>query len=306
MQPVWIGLRRYTEQNSPWKWINLKTGEGTAGDNLSQSISWFLLQSRYCAVIDKDLMWHNVKCSNLYGFYCSDKNKVGYVTDKLTWSAASIFCQKSDGVLVTVTRENTHALNEIGWIGLYQESDKTWRWAENITSNYRNWAPGEPLNDDCGSLYYNPLLLSGRWHSNVCSEKLSFLCYDDNLVVVKENKTWEAALEYCQKMEEPCNNSTESCKKSYDLLSLTDMSDYNYVRDRIYRATTDEVWVGLRFLGGKWWWLNGEKAGQKEMLPDCPSNTVRHCGTMSKYGTNNWIIRDCSQKRNFICYTKLE
>lgn len=24
MQHVWIGLRRDTEQNSPWKWVNLK------------------------------------------------------------------------------------------------------------------------------------------------------------------------------------------------------------------------------------------------------------------------------------------
>ncbi|GLD74884.1 uncharacterized protein AKAME5_002621600 [Lates japonicus] len=76
-------------------------------------------------------------------------------------------------------------------------------------------------------------------------EELKSICYYDNLVVVNENKTWEEALSYCRDMTTSDFN--------YDILS-PHYSDYSYLRERIYsRATTDEVWIGLRFLGGEWY-----------------------------------------------------
>lgn len=64
-----------------------------------------------------------------------------------------------------------------------------------------------------------------------------------------------------------------------------------------------QVWIGLRFLGGSWWWVDGQKLEQKWMLPSCPSER-NHCGTLSKYGTSKWIVGDCTKKLNFICYWK--
>lgn len=94
-----------------------------------------------------------------------------------------------------------------------------------------NFAPGQSLTADCGSLDASP----GGWVGYACSEEFSSICSHDNLVVVNENKTWEDALIHCREMKASCAGCT------YNLLSLTDVSQYNYVRDRIYRATTDEV-----------------------------------------------------------------
>ncbi|XP_017265395.2 uncharacterized protein LOC108232264 [Kryptolebias marmoratus] len=183
--PMWIGLREDPDQSSVWKWINIKTGEGLTGEDVSKNLTWTKFE---------------------YFGHCGSYNEIYYQT--------------------------------------------------------------------------------------LCSTKLYFLCFDDNLVLVTENKTWEDALSHCRNM------TTSSYQ--YDLLSFTDSSDFSYVRDRIYRATTEEVWTGLRFLGGEWWWSDGETLDPQEMLPDCPSRW-KHCGTVSKNNTDNWITRDCSEKRNFIC-----
>ncbi|GAA6224421.1 uncharacterized protein LOC108888259 [Lates japonicus] len=237
----------------------------------------------------------------------------GYV--KMNWREARLYCQKGFTDLTTWDAMSRFNLSEWlvennvsqVWIGLHRdpEKDSVWKWiniktGEGVSGNdyakSSEWADGEPSHPDedlsatkdCGSL----IPATKQWNSMLCSKELQPLCYYDNLVVVNENKTWEEALSYCRDMTTSDFN--------YDILS-PHYSDYSYLRERIYsRATTDEVWIGLRFLGGEWWLVSGEELNQ-EMLPECPSQW-NHCGTLSKHDTNNWITRDCSERRNFICY----
>ncbi|XP_019946799.2 macrophage mannose receptor 1-like [Paralichthys olivaceus] len=297
VKEAWIGLHRDPEKDPVWKWINVKTGEGVAGHDLSQSSEWADgSQSGHCAVVRDDLMWYSVKCSSRYNVYCSRGSKTLHHEGNVSWHHASQLCQAFMSSLATITKANKDDLDNSGWIGLYRQAGHNWSWVGNSSSNYRNWAPGEPLTTDCGS--YDPK--TEKWYSKVCSQELEPVCYDDNLVVVNKNKTWEQARRHCTAMRTPCADSSDSCVYSYKMLSLHNLQDYDYVRERIYRASTDEVWIGLRYLAGEWRWMNGNKLDDQGMLPECPS-LWKNCGTLSKHDTNNWISRDCSERRNFIC-----
>ncbi|KAM3614060.1 uncharacterized protein V6R79_009283 [Siganus canaliculatus] len=291
---AWIGLLRDPESEGVWKWINVKTGEGITGADVSYSSDWAVGEpSHHCAYVADEMKWYSAKCSSLHGFYClkgGNNDKITYHSIALDWNTASQQCK-----LPTIDQTNSHELSQTGWIGLYRVAGESWSWIQ-TSSDYRNWAPGQPLNADCASFDS----VTQKIHSNVCSEKLSPICYEDNLVVVNENKTWEAAYSHCKNLNIICSHPSKLCRYKHTLLSLVDSSDYTYIRDRISRATTDEVWTGLRFLGGEWWWVNGNKPTDHGVLPKCPSQW-KHCGTLSKHGSNTWSTRDCSEKRNFIC-----
>lgn len=223
-------------------------------------------------------------------------------SQKLPWYEARAYCQKNyidmvtwdiidkDGLTKWLHERNLHEV----WIGLHEDPEQpfVWRWI--------NVKTGEGLTggvvydgnygflSSCGS--YNSV--KEMWESTFCFQNLPFVCFSDNLVLVKQNKTWEEALNHCKEMT--------NASYKYNLLSFTNSSEYDYVSDRIYGASNDEVWTGLRFLGGEWWWSDGETLDHQEMLPDCPSQW-RHCGTVSKNATTDWTTRDCSEKRNFIC-----
>ncbi|XP_034553804.1 lymphocyte antigen 75-like isoform X2 [Notolabrus celidotus] len=158
--------------------------------------------------------------------------------------------------------------------------------------------PQSNLDDDeeC-SIYESE---SAQLNRTACSQEFPFVCRKDNLVLVKENKTWEDAVQHCKDIKVSCE-SWMPCK--FGLLTLM-QSDYDYVRSRIYDAETEEVWTGLRFLGGFWFWTDGQQLDDEGALPLCPPQKER-CGTLSKIGTNNWLTRDCSEKRNFICARKM-
>lgn len=74
----------------------------------------------------------------------------------------------------------------------------------------------------------------------MCSSERPFVCYGDNLLFITEKKTWEDALNHCRSL------STSYFK--YDLLSLSTSQSLGYIRDRIYKATTDQVGEFIHFL----------------------------------------------------------
>ncbi|KAF7646328.1 hypothetical protein LDENG_00189790 [Lucifuga dentata] len=131
---------------------------------------------------------------------------------------------------------------------------------------------------------------------------------DDNLVLVKENKTWEEALEHCRDLgrNQCCNNYylyhnyyDYRYYFCYDLASVQPGDDHQYIVNRIQETTTDTVWVSLRFLAGEWLWVN--TADQEDFGPSCPVNG-QQCGVLTK--TASVEARDCTERRNFLCYSK--
>uniref|UniRef100_A0A667XAA7 C-type lectin domain-containing protein n=2 Tax=Myripristis murdjan TaxID=586833 RepID=A0A667XAA7_9TELE len=133
-----------------------------------------------------------------------------------------------------------------------------------------------------------------------CQLRLFFLCYNEPLVLVRENKTWEEALASCRALAADHDAEPDAFRNHrYDLASLLSDSDYAYARTQIQSATTDEVWMGLRFLAGGWLWVNGDGV-QHDGLPPHPE-ARRRCGALAKSGDDSWTIRDCSERRNFLC-----
>lgn len=184
-----------------------------------------------------DLLWYSDLCLGLHSVYCSQGDDIQYYKGSGTWDQAFQFCRKYNSTLATISTTNKNYLNGDGWIGLYRVGDTKWSWIGDQSSTYTNWARGEPTTPDCGIFY----TITEMWYSGVCSRKFYFICSDDNLVVVNENKTWEEALSYCNTITTSCEDSSRPCIYSYKLLSLQYSSDYSYVRGRMYKATTNEV-----------------------------------------------------------------
>lgn len=126
-----------------------------------------------------------------------------------------------------------------------------------------------------------------------CSENKPFLCSDERLVLVKQNKTWEEALDHCRTLR-----GADQEDHRYDLARL-DPADEDYASELIEAAGTDEVWTGLRFLAGGWFWVSGEPVPYED-VQSCQS--PKSCGVLVKRGKTKFQIRDCSKRKNFLCY----
>ena len=106
-----------------------------------------------------------------------------------------------------------------------------WKSSDGTPTNYEDWAGGQPTADgDCVAVSNADKKLTNL----DCDTLLVSYCFSDNLVLVKENKTWEEALEHCRAMDsaDPLRN---------DLISLSGPSDLHTVWSRVNEATTNEV-----------------------------------------------------------------
>ncbi|XP_053738033.1 macrophage mannose receptor 1-like [Synchiropus splendidus] len=289
----WIGLRRDPDQDTAWRWINLRTGVGLTGEDFSHSSKWATNeQTSHCAVVD-NRQFSSLPCSTSLTFYCSKNTGEPTFNDsRLSWHEARQYCQQRSLDLATYNPQ--HMYKVPGWIGLYRVGGDHWNWSQGHSEDI-NWNKNEPLVKDCAS--YDPT--KKKSYSRQCSEKLPFFCVDDGLLLVKKRMTWEEALDYCENLTMPCMDEQEPCMYRYKLLSLTSEADFDVVRHRIQTAGTSEVFVGLRFLAGTWWWMNGD-AADSENLPECPTKGW-DCGIISKNSTDNWLTGSCMQKRNFVC-----
>ncbi|KAK1890689.1 Hepatic lectin [Dissostichus eleginoides] len=138
-----------------------------------------------------------------------------HVSDRMTWSSAQEYCREHHTDLATIRDQNDiDAIRSIShpchrnnrcWIGLLRDTTNQveWNWYDGDESTLREWKSGQPNdldgNQDCVSL-----VTVLEWNDEKCDEQLSFVCYDgydDDLIFVKENKTWEEALEHCRNLD---------------------------------------------------------------------------------------------------------
>ncbi|KAG9329601.1 hypothetical protein JZ751_003505, partial [Albula glossodonta] len=79
-----------------------------------------------------------------------------------------------------------------------------------------------------------------------------------NLVLVRENKSWDDALSYC--------------RQHYgDLVSVSTEQLQHWVKRRAQNASTAHVWLGLRYSCKVhfWFWLNGKILPLENKYDEC-------------------------------------
>ncbi|XP_036951216.1 C-type mannose receptor 2-like [Acanthopagrus latus] len=291
---AWIGLhRQYGNDSTLWYWSN---------GQLNYFWRWADNQpgNDDCAVVNnRQKKFYGSNCDGRNFFICHKMKSSGpeytFVPQLKTWSEAREYCSNNFDDLATIKLDYQMDKAVLDWdypvwTGLYRDGG-TFKWSTGV-STFLDWASGEPRNNgDCVSI----LSHQKKMATQDCSALFPFVCLRDNLVLVKENKTWEEALEHCRGLD-PSN-------PRYELLSIQPEVDHMYVMTTVMqRAVTEKVWTGLRFLAGKWLWVNVADQLYSD-LPTCPA-TKDHCGALSKNDTGQMETTDCTERLNFLCYRR--
>ncbi|XP_029557701.1 macrophage mannose receptor 1-like [Salmo trutta] len=230
-EPAWIGL-----YNTSWRWSLGDTElerEGFWDKSKGQPNN--VKNNEFCVWMQNG-SWHDANCGEQHNFVCYDTNltsKYILITEKKTWSEAQRYCRQNHTDLASVRDEaekssiqnitHNNTIQEEVWIGLYRE----WRWSDQSGSTFRNWMTGEPNGAAVvgGEKLCVEVLPSGEWNDNPPTTKHPFICYDDKLVLVSENKTWSEALWYCR-------------DRNMELVSAHNPSIQHWVRQRAKKASS--------------------------------------------------------------------
>lgn len=211
----------------------------------------------------------------------------------MSWTAAQAYCtQNYDGLASINNRDEYEMLLETpfsaesAWIGLHRSKPNSgiWLGTDGKQSVFFDWAEYQPNNlngtQDCVQM------LKLHWNDFQCYELLPFFCYR-NLILVKENKSWEEALQYCR-------------SNYIGLASINSVLHLQQAQQEIELTQTESVWTGLCYLDEKWLWVNKDQVGSLISIPPCPDYLHRCAALNSK--TKDWENRDCNRKMNFFCY----
>uniref|UniRef100_A0A3Q3FJV1 C-type lectin domain-containing protein n=1 Tax=Labrus bergylta TaxID=56723 RepID=A0A3Q3FJV1_9LABR len=149
----------------------------------------------------------------------------------------------------------------LGWIGLHRDA---------VNSSVWKWSGG-------GTAHTLTGLLTNQYYR----ERLF-------LTAVEVKKTWEGALEYCR---ETHTDLTTLQSDTEQLLTLNEIR-----HDHI----TGRVWIGLRFLGDHWLWVNGdpmvyENWRQGDQEHQCPLR--KRCGSREEHRSGGHRVPAESGKR---------
>uniref|UniRef100_A0A8C6LVF0 C-type lectin domain-containing protein n=1 Tax=Nothobranchius furzeri TaxID=105023 RepID=A0A8C6LVF0_NOTFU len=288
---VWINLHRDSNTGQKWVWT-----DGT----VYNGYNWAPNEpdpSEDCAVISAmNNKYYGLSCEG-YAFSFCENYALDYyyfIPKSMTWSEAQQHCQNNYGNLAKFNNNNMGGIFPYQhfpvWIGLHRDGG-SWSWSSGV-SKYNSWDPAEPSsNGDCVSIGS----LTKNMATQNCGAHFPFICMWENLLLVKENKSWEEALEFCRAL-----TSTVNSNLRFDLLSVQPGDQQQYVMAKIMEANSDEVWTGLHFLAGEWLWVNGEDVLYRD-LPVCPA-LQQHCGAISKSISDSLEARDCLERKNFLCY----
>uniref|UniRef100_A0A3P8RMZ0 C-type lectin domain-containing protein n=1 Tax=Amphiprion percula TaxID=161767 RepID=A0A3P8RMZ0_AMPPE len=109
-------------------------------------------------------------------------------------------------------------------------------------------------------------------------------------IYISKSLNWNDAQAYCRRYHT-------------DLSFFNRQSDIDRLRkDTEIKNITEQVWIGLRFLGDRWMWVNGDpleyEAWSQEGGQDHQCPIRKRCGVLTN--ERLWENRDCQEKLYFI------
>nr|XP_023657319.1 C-type mannose receptor 2-like [Paramormyrops kingsleyae] len=270
---AWIGLNKVI--SGRWQW---SSGEGDTGYT----------------------NWNNGKPDNLDKKNHSPTIKNGinatwnftWIESQMNWPDAQSYCRHSYTDLATVRNKEDNDLickmfkkGTWVWIGLFQD---TWEWSDQSNSSFCNWKTGQNDNVD-NTCALAQVTWPGTWDMTPCDEKHPFVCYDENLILVNSNMTWNEALNYCRTHHS-------------DLVSVHNEKIQYWVSRMAEKASTDHVWLGLRFSCSLnfWFWVSAENVCYQNWETN-NSNICGNAGAVQPKDPHYWVSLPETEKLNFIC-----
>ncbi|XP_063048670.1 macrophage mannose receptor 1-like [Engraulis encrasicolus] len=270
---IWIGLRQ-----GRWQWS--LADEGSSGENEAEFWNWDYHEPQGRA---------ETNSAQPYVLVSPGKN----------WTEAQRYCREKHTDLASVRNQTENdkihsdilsglVANSYPWIGLFRDA---WVWSDSSSSSFRYWARGEPNFGDSQNQYCARIKTSGLWNDEDCDSDANFICYEDKLVLVRENKTWMEAMQYCR-------------QHHVDLVSVTSEKIQRWVEGWAKGASSPHVWLGLRYHRsfGFWFWVSGYSvcydnfASDVDRMPgwDIAVAAVRKDG-------GQWVSFQETKQLNFIC-----
>ncbi|KAJ8372476.1 hypothetical protein AAFF_G00289210 [Aldrovandia affinis] len=236
--------------------------------------------------------------------------QIHFVDRPMSWADALDFCRANFSDLASVGgREELavlassaaeHRYDGGAWIGLHDDVINTWQWSLANDSFYgdgerefRRWRRNEP-NFFLGKQNCT-LMRRSRWTDDDCELSRRFVCYDDNLVLIRENRTWMEAVSFCR-------------QHHVDLVSVLSDAVQGLVAQEARGASTPHVWLGLRYacILHFWFWVSPEGGCYSNWAPGRGPGGPGNCGNtgaMEAGGGHRWVSLPDSEQLNFICST---
>ncbi|XP_015249978.1 PREDICTED: macrophage mannose receptor 1-like [Cyprinodon variegatus] len=297
MKEAWIGLYDQTDGIRTWYWslpgvefneTNWKEGEPDD------------YETENCAGRKTETSkWSDISCDHQTYFLCYNENKTSekfyLIKEEKTWLEAQSYCREKHTDLISgMDQLKEFQLKDVlsvdSWvfIGLFRD---TWRWSDGRSFSFRHWNlqfDDEKYNSgQCAMTVFDD---GGRWKNEDCAAKKPFICYDDNLILVKEKMNWKDALSYCR-------------EHYHDLVTIKTLEQQILVQEKAKKASTPFVWLALRYNCTKkfWVWVYPERVTSRTQNSGGEVDDCNISGAMDTGGQHKWFQRNGGEEFNFIC-----
>uniref|UniRef100_A0A8C6M244 C-type lectin domain-containing protein n=1 Tax=Nothobranchius furzeri TaxID=105023 RepID=A0A8C6M244_NOTFU len=296
---AWIGLRDQTGANRTWYWSLPGVEFNDSQTNWHSGEPSDAGGDENCVIVRQDLKWIDVHCKVLLAhFLCYDGEQFFLINQPVRWLEAQRYCRESHTDLISGWNQlqdpqlkdllSPEAAGTNIHIGMFRD---TWKWSDGSRSSFRLW--NLQFNMDkynsgqCAMAVFDD---GGRWMSGDCDQPKPFICYGDNMILIKEKMKWEEALYYCR-------------DHYHDLVTITNLDDQRWVEKKVKDASTPFVWTGLRYTCTLelWFWVSEEEVSYKNWVSGGPEDDCDMSGAMETGGQHQWVKKNDNEEFNFIC-----